>query len=338
MKLTLDQIQSIAHGAVDFRQDEHGIHLSRFTPEQQALYIVHDDILNQRSECAAGIRLHFRTNSNHLFLKANILKYSSRNFFSFDLYVNGEFFDTLDNFSHLQIPEKYFDLDVPMGICEKDFLLPAGENEICLHFPYTAKVELLEVSLDDGASLTPVSRSRKMLQFGDSITHGYDALRPSKCYSALIADALEAESINKGVGGEIYFPELAALPDPIKPDIITVAYGTNDWSGHSRESFFSRCRTFYDNLCRNYPKAKIFAIAPVWRTDWAEIRGYGMPFSQVAEDLQTIISDFPGVCFVPGIDLFPHEDRCFADGGLHPSDYGFAHYSENLLHHIRNNI
>ena len=111
---------------------------------------------------------------------------------------------------------------------------------------------------------------------------------------------------------------------------VHVTVSANDWSGSSRETFLRDCSEFYRQLNQNYPKAKIFAIAPVWRTDWDSTQTYGATFAQLAEDMRRLVAPIPNVIFVPGIDLFPHEDRCFGDGGLHPSDYGFEHYARNL--------
>ena len=76
-----------------------------------------------------------------------------------------------------------------------------------------------------------------MIMFGDSITHGYDALNPSFSYANRLADLLNADFVNKGIGGERFFPTLAQLKDDIEPDYITVAYGTNDWAHSPKEVF-----------------------------------------------------------------------------------------------------
>ena len=62
-----------------------------------------------------------------------------------------------------------------------------------------------------------------MLMLGDSITHGYDAISPSNSYASLVADMLDANAINKGIGGEVFWPQFAAMLDNITPEIITVA-------------------------------------------------------------------------------------------------------------------
>ena len=106
-----------------------------------------------------------------------------------------------------------------------------------------------------------------MLAFGDSITHGYDTLHPSGRYAAKLAERLEAEEFNKGIGGEKFFSELASLKEPFVPDYITIEYGSNDWNRIDEETFKYNSRAFYENIVRNYPNSKIFTITPLWRKD-----------------------------------------------------------------------
>lgn len=72
--------------------------------------------------------------------------------------------------------------------------------------------------------------------------------------TARLADALGAEEVNKAIGGECFFPELAATKEDFQPEYITVAYGTNDWSRKLAEEFQTNCRAFcFKNL---YKKLK----------------------------------------------------------------------------------
>ena len=109
--------------------------------------------------------------------------------------------------------------------------------------------------------------TEKLLLFGDSITQGYDSADPARSYASRLTDALCAEGINKGIGGERFYPALATLRDDFLPDYITVAYGTNDWSSSAPEVFQTDCRAFYENLRALYPDVKIFAMRPLWRPD-----------------------------------------------------------------------
>ncbi len=78
--------------------------------------------------------------------------------------------------------------------------------------------------------------------------------------------------INKGVGGEVFFPELIMGKDEYNPDCVIVAYGTNDWKRRNKEQFTKNCNEFFNKLVNKYSRAKIFAITPIWRKNHNEDR------------------------------------------------------------------
>ena len=102
-------------------------------------------------------------------------------------------------------------MQLPLGEFSRNFALGGGRKSVCIYLPWSVIVEIEELSIDDTAYITPIKPSKKLIAFGDSITHGYDALRPSNRYVAKLAEALDAEEINKGIGGEIFFPASMAL-------------------------------------------------------------------------------------------------------------------------------
>ena len=69
----------------------------------------------------------------------------------------------------------------------------------------------------------------------------------SSVHTMCIAIAEEdAEEYNKAIGGDVFFPSLAATREDFEPDYITVAYGTNDWSKCPREALEENCKNFYN--------------------------------------------------------------------------------------------
>ena len=175
--------------------------------------------------------------------------------------------------------------------------------------------------------------AKKYLAYGDSITQGYDALRPSNRYAARLADFFGAEEINKANGGEIFVPPLAAMRVDFDPDYITVAYGTNDWSTTDGEAFYRDVKSFYSTLSDYYPDAKIFAITPIWRANFEEEKPFGK-FCTVDEHIRAATAELPNVTVISGFDLVGHDIHLFADLRLHPRDEGFAEYYENLSRKI----
>lgn len=334
MVLTFEQIKSATTGAVSVEQEKDGIHFFRFTREQMTLCQPHVHLFERKLLAAAGVRLRFHTDSRSLFLRAAVTEGCIRSYFSFDLTVNGAYTDSLDNFSHLEIPEVQTELSCAMGSYEKAFDLGPGEKDVCLYFPWSVVSVLEELSLDDGASFLPTLPAKKLLVFGDSITQGFDALRPTRHHIGRIADALGAQEFNKAIGGAISFPEMARMKDDMDPDYVLIAYGTNDWVRSDEEFFARQYRALLAAIRDNYPRARVFALTPIWRATADNISKLG-PFPAVAKNIGAIAADFPNVTIIDGLSLVPHEECCFADRTLHPNDAGFDHYFENLWPRIK---
>lgn len=268
-----------------------------------------------------------------MFLRTEITAGSSRTYFAFDVFVNGVKIDTLDNFSNTDIPQNYTTLKLPHGEFFKKFDLGIGDKEVCVCFPWSVNAVLKELTLDDNSFIKPSKPGKKMLCFGDSITHGYDALYPCNKYISKLADLLNAEEYNKAIGGEIFFPDLAATREDFEPDYITVAYGTNDWNRCKEEEFTRNCKEFFCNLNNSYSNSKIFVITPIWRKDMDESRDFGN-FEKAAEIIQNQVAEFDNVSVIQGLEFVPHNEDLFADLRLHPNDKGFEYYFENLSKHI----
>ena len=330
MKLNFEQIKQITKGATYLEEVDGRVLFHRFTKEQETVYQNLRCGYVNAMQYTAGVKLMFRTNSDSVYIKADFsTKSDSRFFFSVDVFSNGKYVDSLENYSYRDLTGNYTGVKDPLGVFEKTFMFGAGEKTVCIHLPYTTKTELIELSLDDGAFIEPVSLPKKLLAFGDSITHGYDALHSSARYIAKLADYLEAEEFNKAIGGETFFPELAETKEEFEPDYIVVAYGTNDWSHGTREVFQKNCRAFYQNVSKNYPNTRIFALTPIWRKDYTTKKEFGL-FGEVQDEIYSATAELENVEVIEGYNLVPHDGKYFGDLRLHPSDEGFVHYFENL--------
>lgn len=334
MKLTLEQIRKITKGVVRVAEEQDGFHFYRLTEGQENVYKnVHPDFY-RRTLATSGVRMEFVTDSKELFLKSVTSVCLGRYFFSFEVFVNDELIGCLDNFSDIELPGKYAGIQLPLGAYGKTFSLGEGEKKVCIHLPWSVLAVIEEMELDDGAFIEPVKTDKKMLVYGDSITQGYDALRPSHRYTYRIAEALGAEEINKAVGGEQFFPEFAEEKDDFVPDYILVAYGTNDWDSTTEEIVRKHCEGFYSALCRNYPDTPIFALSPTWRTQWEDYRIFG-EFRKVDRLMRESLKDYKNITVISCFDFIPKDANYFADRVVHPNDAGFEHYFNNLYKEIK---
>ena len=332
MKLSLEQIKNIAFGAAYVEQIDEEIVLHRFTKEQEELYRLVDSGFYNKSFANSCITLEFKTNSTSLFLKSHIKPRSSRTFFSHDIFVDNTLCGVLrGKFENNE--------DLSMGkVVESKFSLGEKgiEKSVRIHLPWSCSSDIIELSIDDDSTLSPVKKSCKMILFGDSITQGYDADYTSNSYASRVMLNFDSEARNKGIGGEVFRPELARLADAdFEPDIITVAYGTNDWwGGITKDTLKDKIDNFFGALIKNYPSAKIFAIAPIWRADYQSERPFG-DFTEIKNCFTRVLKKYPSIALIDGFDFVPHDRELFSDKYLHPNDEGFLHYANNLIEKMK---
>lgn len=320
MKLTLNQIKQLVHGAVEVCRDDDGlIRLYRMLPYQRNIYIPKGDLFYKRSCNPSGTKIVMETDSPHLTLDLNISHCTTREFFGIDVYINDTYADSLECYGH----------DKMFGDHRKTFDLGEGYKAVSIYMPWSVQCGIRDIELDDGSQVTALPRKKKLLMFGDSITQGFDSVHPSKCYASQIADWLNAECINKAIGADVFDPDIVEQREPFEPDYIIVAYGTNDWSRTTQETFVQNCNLFLSRLSTHYPTAKLFVLAPIWRQAWQETRVFGQ-FRDVSKELECACRKLPNGIFIDCFDFIPPEAKYFKDQVLHPNDEGFDHYFENL--------
>ena len=334
MKLKIAQIREIAFGVDRVEEINGAFVFHRFTHEQEEMYKVRRDDFYLKVFSPSGVCLRFSTNSENLFLKTEIALGTAKNFFSFDLFINGELTDSLTNFVEEALPPDYGAEEFQLGEYAKNFSLGTGEKEIILHFPWSVIATVKELSLDDGCSIIPMKPAGRMLSFGDSITQGYHSLHPSRKYTTQLAAALGVQEHNKAIGGEIFFPELALTKESFVPDYITVAYGTNDVNRCSFEEFTANCQAFLKNLHKTYPDSKTFVLTPIWRMAFDDLVFY----HRIENTIREATAGYENMVVVSGIDFVPHSESAFGDLVLHPNDQGFDHYFMNLFKTIKSMV
>lgn len=323
----LSLLPSLFTGCLRAAETEDGITPLRFTERQLNVYAA-SEALSLRSRCLAGCRLELRTDSAYIRFDYT-LKGRARKSVYFDIWVDGRWLaDTGE--------------DNPASP-DGSFLYEIGGKEgevkhICIDLPHNAELVFRSFELAPGAVCEPVGGADGgLLCLGDSITQGMDAKHPSSTYAAMLARSLDLPLLNQGVGGYVFNPDSLDENVSFKPQIVTIAYGTNDWGRYATMAEFrDKCAAYLDAASRLYADARIYVLTPIWRSIRNDRKPLGT-FDELAQTIKDIAVEYPGFHVIDGESLVPHGGRLFADG-THPTDEGFAHMALHLYKQIRNTL
>ena len=325
MKLSLEQLKSIARGVDRLEEVDDGVQFFRMTEAQKGYYLHYNNIeKTNKTDSTSGVRLAFYTDSTSVKFSVKFTEGSSRAYAYFDIYENGAMIAHGGD-------EKENNADV-------EAKLMVGESLVEIYFPWSKGVVMTSFELDEGATLKPHMRSKKLVAYGDSITHGYDAIYPSLSYVNRLGNLLDADVYNRGIGGDVFAPELAKRDGVDAPDYITIAYGTNDWSMCTIEQFEANARGFFKAIHEKYPNSRVFVLAPIWRGDSERETAMARPIGDVYKLFCEYTKDYSNFTVVDGWNLIPHLYAFFHDQILHPNDQGFSLYAENLYKTIKDKI
>lgn len=329
IKIKEDQLCEILKGWISVSQKDDWFCFSRFTNKQSNYYFEKTpDTLYPKTLATAGMKLDLVTDADEISFDFRVFAASSRTFYSVDLYIDGIFCDEMYvmNFQRKKSGSV-------------SFALPEGTHRLTVYFPNLMRMDIKNVNLNGVSFAEPVSSKMKILCLGDSITQGYDAYHSSLSYVNRLSQTLDAEILNQAIGAEVFDAKILDEELPFDPDLITIAYGTNDWAIRtSKEEFLDNAERFFQKIREIYPDKKIVYISPIWRGDYQ--RPYGTQdtsvgaFDESVKALQSLAKG-NGLFVVDGIPLTPHISDFFADQILHPNDLGFGFYAENLLRELK---
>lgn len=300
---------------------DNGIRINRFTPKQWEVYKKYN--LPAHPHFNAGVCFDFIYDGKGIWFDFMPMMKASRRYISFDVYENDRFVYTFTNFNGTAGIRRF-----SYEFAEKK------ERRVRIFLPYTCALEIWNFTLDDGSNFspTPTEGKMKILMYGDSITHGYDSQFTSTSYAGMVATHYSnAIVLNQAVGGFIFCADSLDEELDYEPDVITVAYGTNDWSryGLDEEKYRSMAKAYIDKLCKLYPNAKIFGILPLWRDAWNKFEGQRMPFAKIYDILTEYYTEY-GITIIDGRDAVPSDNHFFADG-VHPNTAAHALYGKHVI-------
>lgn len=319
MVLTNEQLRGTLSGAVEIIEENGVLAPLRFGRYLREQVYPASNRFHPKMTQSAGVVCRFTTNSKTLAFTYTVETVGNEQ--SFDIWVNGIFLS-------------YNRCDALTG--RISLALPDERSNVEIYFPSHREGRIFDVTLDDGAEFSlPVSQKYRILFKGDSITNGSTTRFTSMGYTHQVARALEAHIINQGIGGEEFNPRAVDQDLKIDPDLVVLAFGTNDWAhAPSHVQMVANVNGFLAGLRDFYPEKKIVMILPIWRADHERLKPPTGTFEGMREVLCTAADRF-GILMIDGLSLVPHVTEVFADKRLHPNEFGFQFYAENLAPHLK---
>lgn len=320
MQIKNDVLKSCISGAVRFDEADGYLLPRRFT-KRQADYVAGNDFLCPMSKMSAGIVTEFFSNTESVSFDA-VFMASTRSYYCFDIYVD-------------DILEFHFAKDNTKFGTEKhiEFKLKSGNKKISIYFPCLFETGIKNFCIDDGAQICPTKKNLSFLFFGDSITHGYATRFTSLTYANILSRSFNAQALNQAIAGDVFNVNNLDSDLNYNPDMIFVAYGTNDW-WHGID-ITDTAKKYFDKLCGIYPKKNIYVILPICRLDFeSEQENTVMPFCQFRDLLKRLCEQHKNIKVIDSWDFVPHFPEFFEDGFLHPNDIGSVFYADALKEYI----
>ncbi len=309
MKLSFKQIKEFTVGAICIEQTESEIRFHRFTDTQINAFCAADPGFLNGIKATTGIRIDFHTDSSLL---------------SVDVASAGKYEILIDS-----LPYRQF---IAQGVDTLTITLREGMKRVTLVLPSHTEGRLRSIRLSQGAQALPHIFRKRFLFFGDSITQGWESKWDSLSYAWQLTTHYDANSYIFGIGGTFVLPNTLEKI-PFRPQVIFIAYGTNDLFRHASISDFQAAYHCYvQTLQKFYPETKIVCITPLWRAD----AHYAPVFTlqQVRQAIEDVSSELDCI-LVRGEDMIPALSEFFAEAdtnySLHPNDLGFSLYTRNLI-------
>lgn len=328
----LQEMEKVVYGGKVLEKEAGTFSFVRMTKKQYDYFDSEENVrFKIRMMCTAGICLDFFTDAESVDFDYEIYGMADRDIVQLDFCQNGVLtgglvekpgIHTTGHFSHEIDRDTY------------------RWNRITIWLPYMSAIVLKNVRLSSGADFRSLAEGtpdgafagivrKKLLCYGDSITQGYDALHPSQSYAVRLARYFDMELWNAGLSGYRFDEMLLDENLPFSPDIVTVAFGTNDWNwAETKELALHNAERYFAGIKRMYEGCRILYISPLWRGD-TDVPTNAGEFRPFCIDLIKVAKE-QGLEVVDGFLAAPHITEALDDGILHPNDGGMACYSEYL--------
>jgi hypothetical protein len=352
-----------ARGALDFDTRKQGIsprRLPAWTRNQLP------QPMNVMARMPSGVRLRFRTDSSTLSISFHatnlVTPPKERRPINITLEVDGQLITRSSTAGNVIVlnPEDPTDFELTRG--DADTLkfddLPAGDKNCELWLPHNAFIELRQITIDAGASLsTPDADTRKRwVHYGSSISHCMEATDPASIWPAVAARKGNWNLQNLGFGGQCHLDQFVArtIRDS-DADLISIKTGINviNMDSMKERIFEPALHGFLDTIREGKPDHPVLLISAIYcpcaETNPGptipnaegkfitigghdEVRKGCMTLSRTREILEAVTASRQdkNLHYIDGRTLFGESDAADLPDDLHPNPEGYIRMGERF--------
>lgn len=324
MRLFPEVIANFATGCQGWEWHEDYWRAERMPKIMQPLY-VGQAVSNVRMQCTSCVRLRFVSDTTSLSIE---LAYGvrARELFKCELLVDGQRVHS-EGFGPDATVERW------QGVI---FENPKAQmRTFDLWLSDKCQVDVVEMQLDDACVIEPAEPLPiRWLAYGDSITQGMVSTLPTRNAVGIAALANQAEVFNLAIGGAVLAPELALTVPDGQFDLISIAYGTNDYHRSVPiETYQANAKALLEKLIEKFPLTPILLITTLTMINDAQLAINNVTLAQYRDCLQPLASLSSKIRQIDGRTLIADDQSLFVDK-VHPNDAGFAIYGKLLGEHV----
>jgi hypothetical protein len=242
--------------------------------------------------------------------------------------------------------------------CFKFTGLPAGEKTCEMWLPQNAYIELRQLAVNDGATITRAAPDKrpKWIHYGSSISHCLEAKQPGLIWPAVAARSSGASLQNLGLAGECHLdPFIARVIRDSDSDLISLKVGINIVNRDSMRErvFVPALHGFLDTIRERHLATPIVLISPIFCPSvednpgptfpgpdgkfravpgHQEIRGDCLTLKRMRSLMDAVVEKRgdANLTYIDGRKLFDKMDAVDLPDDLHPNARGYIRMGERF--------